>query len=129
MNLENFEHIRTWEDDDGNGFRLELYTAYQTRFGKDLLAYQFFHDDSLIFEGHDYCCSSLHSIDGDDSVAGLLAFLSLQPGDTDRDYFDDYSERQLAFAKEHGETLSLYVEELERGMPDGWDVAETGVED
>ncbi len=131
MNLEHFEHIRTWED-DCNGYRLELYDTVQTRWGKSILAYQFFHDDELIFEGRDYGCSPLHSIDGDESVAGLLTFLSLKPGDTDRDFFADYTKRQLEFAREHGETLHGYVEELERtkeddGVPLGWDIAETTI--
>jgi hypothetical protein len=107
---ETFDHIRTWESDR---FRLEMYDTYQTRFGKSVLAYEFYHDDELIFSGRDYGPSPMHTIDGDESVAGLLAFLSLKPGDTDREYFDDYTPAQLAWARQYGEELACYVEELE----------------
>jgi hypothetical protein len=113
MDTHNFDHVRTW----GNGdYRLELYDTCQTdRYGKSVLAYQFFHNGTLIFEGADFHASPLHAIDGDQTVAGLLHFLSLQPGDTDPDYFDDYTPEQLAFARQEGESLYLLVEELEKG--------------
>jgi hypothetical protein len=52
-------------------------------------------------------------VDADATVAGVLAFLSLKPGDTDAEYFEEYTPEQLAFARAEGENLSLYVEELE----------------
>ena len=105
-----YDLIRTWSSGD---FRLELYDTYQTRYGKSQLAYQFFHKEVLVFEGADYGPSPLHSIDGDLSVAGLLSFLSLRPGDTDMEYFRDYTRKQFAFADHYGEELSLEVEVLE----------------
>src|SRR4051812_40567617 len=109
-----FDLIRTWKAD---GFKLDLYDTYQTRHGKDILAYQFFHNGELIFEGDDFGCSPLHAIDSDAAVGGLLAFLSLKPGDTDPEYFESYTPKQMAFALAHGEDLSLYVEELESPEP------------
>src|SRR5262245_27075900 len=44
-----------------------------------------------LFEGEDFCCSLLHSIDGKRCVASLMAFLTLRPGDTDREYFASYT--------------------------------------
>lgn len=112
---DSFDHLRTWTDPDGYGFRLELFDTFQTdRYGKSVLAYQFFHMGRLVFEGDDYGCSPLHAIDSDACVAGLLAFLSLKPGDTDSEYFESYTPEQLAWAREWGEILSLYVEDLER---------------
>ncbi len=114
MNASDYEHIRTWADRDGIGFRLELYDTYRTdRWGKSILAYEFRHAGELIFEGADYHCSPLHAVDSDAAVAGLLAFLALRPGDTDPDYFATYTPRQLEWVREHGEELSLYVESLE----------------
>lgn len=57
----------------------------------------------------DYGCAPGHPIDSEDSVRGLLGFLTLQPGDTDDEYFEDYTEEQMAFAQEHGEELSLHT--------------------
>lgn len=114
LDFDRFDHIRTWEDGVGNGFRLDLYDTGRTdRYGKALLAYRFFHAGRLIFEGADYHCSPLHATDSDQAVAGLLAFLSLKPGDTDAEYFETYTEEQLSFARGFGEALSLYVEDLE----------------
>jgi hypothetical protein len=114
------EHIRTWTDPDGNGFRLELYDLNtRDRDGKWTLGYEFYHHDALIFEGEDFYASPLHAVDSDATVAGLLTFLSLRPGDTDPDYFADYTEEQLAWAREWGETLSLYEDELLRGGAHG----------
>ena len=53
-------------------------------------------------------------MDADATVAGLLAFLSLKPGDTDPESFEGYNPEQLAFARAEGENLALYVEEVER---------------
>jgi hypothetical protein len=90
----NWEHIRTWEED---GFRLEMWDTFRTVRGgpQERLAYQLFDGERLIFQGDDYGCSPLHSIDGDESVAGLLSFLSLREGDTDPGYFDNYTPDQI----------------------------------
>jgi hypothetical protein len=53
-------------------------------------------------------------VDTDATVTGVLAFLSLRPGDTDPEYFEGYTPEQLAFARTEGENLALYLEDLER---------------
>jgi hypothetical protein len=108
---ETFDHIRTWVAED---YRLEMYDTFQTSHGKSILAYEFFLKDELVFSGRDYGCAPSHTIDGDQSVAGLLAFIALKPGDTDREYFEDYTAAQLEFANEHGENLHHYVDEPEQ---------------
>jgi hypothetical protein len=78
--------------------------------GKSVLEYQFQGPDGkVIFEGADFACSPMHAIDSDESVRALLGFLTLRPGDTDEEYFESYTQEQLAFADEHGETLSMYA--------------------
>ena len=112
IELGQYDHVRTWEAED---YRLELFDTLRVdRYGKSVLAYRFFHRGRLVFAGADFHCSPLHAVDADATVAGVLAFLSLRPGDTDPDYFDDYTPEQLAFARAEGENLSLYVEDLER---------------
>lgn len=103
------EHIRTWSEDD---YRLELFDTGKVQENKSVLAYELYYKEELIFQGSDYCPSPLHSIDGDESVAGILSFLSLQPGDTDWEYFSQYTEKQLQFAAHHGDVLYYYIEEL-----------------
>lgn len=69
-------------------------------------------DEIVLFEGADYGCSPLHAIDSDESLAGLISFLCLQPGDTDSEYFKDYSQEQIAFAHEHGTALLIEAEHM-----------------
>src|SRR5690349_15058841 len=98
--------LRVWEQ---AGFRLEMFDTGTT----DRLAYRFFDNGTLIFEGDDFHASPLHAIDGDATVAGLLAFLSLRPGDTDPDYFADYTSEQMAWCRRRAEYLSLIQCEME----------------
>ena len=65
---------------------------------------------TLLFEGQDFSPSPLHAIDSDAAVVGLMGFLTLRPGDTDRDYFDKYTPEQWAFVEQHAEALSADVE-------------------
>ncbi|MCK5942490.1 MAG: hypothetical protein KAI24_11005 [Planctomycetes bacterium] len=52
---------------------------------------------NVLFSGSDFGPPPLYAIDSDDTLRALLGFLTLRPGDTDADYFDDHSEAQLAF--------------------------------
>jgi hypothetical protein len=51
----------------------------------------------------------MNGIDSDESVRALLSFLTLRPGDTDAEYFENYTQEQLDFANEHAEMLSMYA--------------------
>jgi hypothetical protein len=117
--VEGWEHVRTWqypEEKPDPEFRLELYDT-----GKPIpdvpmrtyLGYKFYHKGTLVFEGEEFKPSPLHTDDGDQSVGALLAWLSLAPGDTHREYFDSYTPAQLDFAKSYGEELGLHARELE----------------
>lgn len=63
-----------------------------------------------LFEGEDFGCSPMHAIDSDETIAGIMGFLTLRPGDTDADYFENYTPEQLAFCSEHAESLACEVE-------------------
>jgi hypothetical protein len=78
------------------------------------IGYRFKYDGKLIFEGRDFGPSPMHAIDGIETVISLLGFLSLQKGDTDVEYFADYTKEQMEFSENHGEELSLLRYELER---------------
>ena len=65
---------------------------------------------SLLFEGEDFRCSPLHGHDSDEAVRALMTFLTLRPGDTDREYFDKYTPEQLEYCSEHAEALAGEVE-------------------
>jgi hypothetical protein len=59
-----------------------------------------------LFEGADFCCSPMDAIDSDATVAAILGFLTLRPGDTDAEYFDDYTDAQREYCTQHAEALS-----------------------
>ncbi len=105
------ELIRTWR---AGGFSLRLFDTgrYDNR-GQSYLGYELRDARKLVFEGDDFAGSPLHADDSDATVASLLGFLSLRPGDTDADYFADYTPAQLAWCQSRGEELSMYATELE----------------
>ena len=59
-----------------------------------------------LFEGDDFSPSPAHAWDSDECVSALLGFLTLRPGDTDGEYFDNYTPEQLAYCSQHAEALS-----------------------
>ena len=65
---------------------------------------------STLFEGEDFHVSPLHAHDSDEAVARLMTFLTLRPGDTDREYFEKYTEEQLDYCANHAEALAMEVE-------------------
>ena len=94
----------------GPAFRLVTYDTGRTdSMGKSILGYEFFEGRELLFAGEDFHCSPMHAVDSDDAVASLLNFLTLRPGDTDREYFDSYTPRQMEYAEQHAETLACEV--------------------
>lgn len=90
-------------------FRVQLFY-----FGShDRIGYRFYDGDKLIFEGKDYGCSRMDCIDSDNSVYGLLRFLSLKHGDVDVEYFDSYTDAQLEWVSERAEDLQNVLMELQ----------------
>lgn len=62
-----------------------------------------------LFSGEDFAGSPLHADDSDATVAAIMGFLTLRPGDTDADYFTDYTDAQRAYCAEHAEALASEV--------------------
>jgi hypothetical protein len=109
------ELLKTWRYD---GFSLRVYhTGRFASRGTSLLAYRFRDKGKLIFDGSEYSPSPMDSDDGMETVYGILSFLSLRPGDTDREYFDKYTPEQLAWCESgRAEYLSLIVNEREEKL-------------
>ncbi len=92
-----WELIRTWRN---SGFTLRLYdTGLRHHRGTTLLGYELKDGRKVIFHGSDFSASPMHSDDSDETVCGLLGFLSLRPGDTDREYFEQYTKEQLRWCE------------------------------
>lgn len=94
----------------GPVFRLTIWDTHKTTDnGKCCLGYQLKMDKEILFEGEDLGNSPLHAVDSDATVSSLMGFLTLHPGDTDKEYFDKYTPAQLDYCSEHAEFLSCEV--------------------
>lgn len=62
---------------------------------------------TVLFQGEDFGCSPMHAIDSDACVESLMVFLTLRPGDTDREYFADYTPAQIDYCEQHAEALGV----------------------
>ena len=59
-----------------------------------------------LFHGRDFGPGRFNCVDSDEAIEGLMGFLTLRPGDTDAEYFRDYTAAQLEFCSQHAEVLS-----------------------
>lgn len=100
------------------GFRLRMWdSGQQDKRGTTTIAYLFQDKNSrALFKGCDFNGSPLHADDSNECVRSLLSFLTLRPGDTDAEYFENYTADQLDFADTDAENLSLYAMEPEEGF-------------
>lgn len=110
--LDNNNLLKTWRKE---GFTLHLYDCgYSFERGKSKLGYIFKDGRKVIFQGEDYYPSPLHAIDSLEVVYALLGFLSVQKGDTDSEYFENYTPEQIAWSESaRCEYLSLLVNDFE----------------
>lgn len=100
---------------DTYGYILTLWDTNQTgEYGKSRLAYRLTRYDNgkleVIFKGSDYFCAPSQPVDSDDCLRSLLTFLTLREGDTDSEYFADYTAKQLAFRDSDAENLAMWAD-------------------
>jgi len=107
--------FRPYLKGQGPTFRLSLYDIGLRRTdGKEAVGYKFTMKllagkSVTVFEGSDIGCSPLHAIDSDATVKSVMTFITLRPGDTDAEYFQDYNAEQRAFVEDHAESLDCAV--------------------
>lgn len=98
-----------------DGYRLQIWDANkQMKSGQSVVGYRLTNPVGLVlFEADDYGCAPSDALDGDNCIRGLLGFLTLQPGDTDEEYFYKYNEAQWEFAEGPAEQLNIWALEPE----------------
>jgi hypothetical protein len=114
VRLETGHTLRTWETGRTRATGRCGRPEHDGAFGRALLGYVLRDPNgAVLFDGADYGPAPHVAIDSDESLRGLLAFLTLRPGDTDAEYFAAYSAAQRAFAESSDcETLAfLYSED------------------
>lgn len=65
------------------------------------------HDGVVVFPKGQLTCAVHGTSDGIEAKELVMALVAMRPGDTDADYFADYTPEQLAWVTEHGEALSM----------------------
>jgi hypothetical protein len=104
-------HFKPYRKGCGPVFTLKLFYLGLERIGYQLTMREQYNaiGGRILFEGSDFRPSPLHSIDGNEAVKAILCFLTCRPGDTDREYFADYTPAQLDYCSSHAEALSCEV--------------------
>jgi hypothetical protein len=103
-------------------FRLELHelpgrSAPLVPEGHTPIGYRFFHNGQLIFQSDDITVPPDQSLDGDQTVRGVLGFLALRPGNVEPDYFAGYTPSQPAWRDQHAEDLEALLAEWPPQQP------------
>ena len=95
---------------DGPMFSLTIWDTHRKSGSHSLLGYRLSSEGKVIFKGEDFGCPSCNCVDSDATVDGIMTFLTLRPGDTDVEYFRDYSAAQFEFCSLHADALSCEVQ-------------------
>lgn len=82
-------------------YRLELGEPCAMRGDRALSSYRFSVGETILFQGEDFGVSPCHAEDSDQAICALMGFLTLKPGDTDREYFDNYTPEQMEWAESY----------------------------
>lgn len=98
-------------------FRLDLWdTGERPPGGEALLAYRLCFAEGtrwiLVFSDEGFRGAHTEEPGSDATVAAILRFCSLRPGEADPVFFERFTAQQIAFAEQHGEALSLWASEL-----------------
>lgn len=88
----------------GPSFTLRMYwTGLTDTAGRNRIGYRLVSEGRVLFEGDDYAAHN--DPDQNQAVEGIMGFLCCRPGDTDAEYFRNYTADQLAFCDQHAEAL------------------------
>lgn len=68
--------------------------------------------DQIIFSSLKGSFSPCFSVDGDDAKRHILQHIAMKPGDTDAEFFADYTKEQLDFVKLNSD--DIYMTSIER---------------
>lgn len=102
--------MHPYKQGHGPTFSLTLWdTGERDSMNKAILAYRLRMEGKTIFQGEDFHTPH-RPLNSDQNIEELLGFLCLKPGDTDADWFDQYTPEQLAFTEKHGEWLACEAE-------------------
>lgn len=90
--------------------------------GQTVLGYRLVSPEGrVVFDGTDFAGSPMHGDDSDATLRALLGFLCLRPGDTDAEYFQDYTPAQREFSESYEcEAMQVYGLDDNRDPFEDW---------
>ena len=97
--MKNATHMKTfhWK---GYKVSLSLYELHSPNV-PCRIGYRMLWKGKVIFEGRDFGPSPLHAIDSRETALAVMGFLCLRKGDTDKEYFEGYTEKQRAWSESY----------------------------
>jgi hypothetical protein len=110
---------------DWDGFKLTMWDMNDVGIhGKTRIGYEFVdtryedaEQNDLVFEGTDFYSPAHECPDSERTMWSLLSFLALGKGDTDREYFENYTPFQLEWRDScRREELAMLVYEAEERL-------------
>lgn len=108
-------YFRPYLKGQGPTYTLELHDEHIYSNMIHYLSFKLKEHDSgetrVIFEGHDFGLpvGYAHADDSDQTIKSLMSFLTLRKGDTDDEYFENYTQEQLDWSDSEAEALSMAV--------------------
>jgi len=97
-------------------YTLTLESAEYYERGRQYVKYSLNDRQGVIFSGSDLGIPAHQTAESKETARALLDFLTLQKGDTDDEYFENYTPRQLAFRDGPAEEVSLWGYDLEEEL-------------
>jgi len=106
--------FRPYRKGMGPSFTLTMWdTGKRTHDHRDVIGYKLtssVKSEGTIFHAEDFHPAPHIAVDSDHAVESLMSFLTLRPGDTDEEYFERYTPKQMHFAETHAEALGMEVD-------------------
>ena len=97
-----------------NGFTLRIFDSHYQKGGRKYYGYELKDGRKIIFKGTDFGPGYCTAPDSLEAVYGILGFLTVQEGDTDKEYFEKYTPEQMEWIRSSRcEELNLMVYDWE----------------
>ncbi len=98
-------HIKLYRDDKRQVVIRAFDDSSWDEAGRVKLEIEVKHGRKVIFPRGQLYCALHGSSNSDEAKELVMSTVAMRPGDTDEEYFADYTPEQLAWASEHGEEI------------------------
>lgn len=79
----------------------------ETHYPKNKIDVEVKQGKHVVFKRGQLWCATPRSIDGIEAKELVLSLVAMKPGDTDKEYFKDYTEEQLIWVQDNGDYISM----------------------